>query len=152
MTIGSTFTSGDLESEWSLGFPFTSAQLAAAAGLGSAFTSADLVGLSAYTPPTVEVTPTFISGSGTGMGAQQVTTFNSATAMVSNGTAPFSYSWERVSGDLGVGATSGSQITQFTAFVQQSQTLATVMRCRVTDATGTVAFSNTIAVSISNGF
>ena len=48
MTIGSTFTSGDLESEWSLGFPFSSAQLAAAAGIGSAFTSADLVGLSAF--------------------------------------------------------------------------------------------------------
>jgi hypothetical protein len=48
MTIGSTFTSGDLESEWSLGFPFSSAELAAVAGIGSAFTSADLVGLSAF--------------------------------------------------------------------------------------------------------
>ena len=104
---------------------------------------------------TVAVTPTTLSHTTTGTGFITGTTA-AATATPTNGTPPFSYSWEYVSGDTGgiVAFMPTANSTTFSysktvGLTDPPVTKNTVFRCVVTDAKGLVAYSNNVAVSIT---
>lgn len=74
--------------------------------------------------------------------AQSVTP--SVTCSPSGGTAPYSYLWERISGDTTVvanGSATGASFSTSTASQPQSTTRSAVWRCRITDNNGIVGYA-----------
>jgi hypothetical protein len=74
------------------------------------------------------------------------------TCTPDGGTAPYSYLWERVSGDVVTIDSSTSAETTF-SFVNSSGSFVMktgVYRCRVTDATATVVFSPDVTVTLES--
>lgn len=68
----------------------------------------------------------------------------STTAMVTGGTSPFTYSWQRISGDEQLAPASPANAT--TSFTTRSQgDYETVFRCTIGDATGKSATTDVIA-------
>jgi len=96
--------------------------------------------------------PVDVNGDGGGLAPITVTT-NSTTVTPSNGTAPYTYSWSRISGDSRVFAVSPTAAT--TAFRYTNAPVWTVaiatFRCTVTDALGATAAADVIATCSNIG-
>lgn len=81
-----------------------------------------------------------------------VATTTSATCTASNGTAPYIYSWQRVSGDTFTTITSPTMdTTTFSNVVDcGGGAYVAVFVCVVTDANGVVTTSNSVTVTTQN--
>lgn len=98
----------------------------------------------AYIPPTVTVDRNYISGQGIPNGNAQTVSTDAVIVTVANGRAPFTYAWEMIDG--------AGTITQPTAaitavrynFPRFGGTMDGTIRCRVTDALGTVSYSELV--------
>lgn len=72
----------------------------------------------------------------------------SVTCSPSGGTAPYSYLWERISGDTTVvanGSATAASFSTSTANQPQSTTRSAVWRCRITDNNGIVGYAPEVA-------
>jgi hypothetical protein len=72
------------------------------------------------------------------------------TATASGGVAPYTYLWERTSGDAST--TASNPTGDITTFVRTSVSpglFSSVWRCKVTDDVGTIAYSPTIIVEFT---
>lgn len=72
-----------------------------------------------------------------------------ASCSVTNGTAPFTYDWEKVSGETFSMAGDGSLSTTFSTYFSAKPGVRTgVYRLKVTDAAAAIAYSPTVEVSL----
>lgn len=79
-----------------------------------------------------------------------VVTTDAATATPNGGVAPFAYQWEDLSG-LGWTITSPTlSSTTFSHAVASGDVDSSEFRCKVTDAGGTIAYTNTVYASLAN--
>lgn len=86
-----------------------------------------------------------------GTGPNGTVTTNNVTATPAGGTAPYTYAWEYVSGDLGISATAAAAATTaFSATGTNVEKLGT-WRCKVTDNLSAVAYSAPVSVDIIIG-
>lgn len=99
---------------------------------------------------------TSVNGSGTrfGAGSSTVTTDSASVGTIVGGTAPFTYLWQYVSGDVNFSANSGtSGSTTFSATLSvgigDTTTATAVWRCKVTDNTGAIAYGPNCTVTAS---
>lgn len=99
--------------------------------------------------PTASAAPSSVAGSTVTSGA--TATSNAATATPSGGTAPYDYAWEFVSGDATIVAnTPLVASTTFRATVGSANPdRVAAWRCKVTDALGRIAYTNTVAIDLS---
>lgn len=76
-------------------------------------------------------------------------TSDAVSATVSGGQAPYSYSWERVSGTA---LTVNSQGSSGTTFARTAGGVSTtsVYRCKITDGTGAVAYTGNITINFTH--
>lgn len=79
-----------------------------------------------------------------------VTTATSITVTVSGGTAPFTYAWQFVSGDLAVVAnTPAAATTSFgAALVPSGGSKEAVYQCKVTDTNGATITTDTVTAEV----
>ena len=105
--------------------------------------SVSLTNYTAAAPLSATASPTTVSGNGNGMGSQDVES-GYTTITPSGGTAPYTYSWAKVSGDTLT--VSGTNYAMFTEFVDVDAEWAAVYRCTVTD---NVSATTTVDVTIS---
>lgn len=76
-------------------------------------------------------------------------TSDPVTTTVSGGTGPFTYSWEYVSGNLGMAPdTPTANSTTFTGDVNNADTLHSEYRCLITDANGATTYSPNVIVEL----
>lgn len=98
-------------------------------------------------PLVVSLNRTSVSGSST---SSNITT-NSVSATGSGGTSPYTYAWSRVSGDSSITASSSANRT--TSFSRTGCIAGTaysgVWRCQVTDAAGTIVYSDNVSITIT---
>lgn len=90
----------------------------------------------------VNATSRSVSTGGASTITQSVTP--SVTVTASGGTAPYSYFWERISGDTTVvanGSATAASFSTSTANQPQSTTRSAVWRCRITDKNGIVGYA-----------
>ncbi len=88
-----------------------------------------------------------LSGGGTGSGPFST---GSVTASPSGGQAPYSYLWERVSGDLAINPASGSAAaTTFASSGTAPENKTGSWRCKVTDNLGSVAYSANVDIAVN---
>jgi hypothetical protein len=101
------------------------------------------------TQMTAGLNPTSLGG--TRLGAGSVATTASCTTTPVNGTGPFTYTWELVSGDASVVPNSpAASNSLFSTSVTLGQTKIAVYRGRVQDSLGAVAFtSNNVTITLS---
>jgi hypothetical protein len=92
--------------------------------------------------------PNTASGSGSGAASSGlVTTTGTTTATPSGGTAPYTYAWTRVSGDITISINSPSAATtSFTASVADGVPKEAAFKCTITDANGTIVETNEVSV------
>lgn len=95
-----------------------------------------------------------VSPAGAGGGASSsssITVYSSyVTVTPSGGTAPYSYSWSKVSGDAITANAPTSATTNFSANLAPGDFLSAVFKCAVTDAAGVSADSPTVNVTLRN--
>lgn len=105
----------------------------------------------AYTAPTASV-PSSVSGASSGTSSSGSVSA-SATCSVSNGQAPYTYAWQHVSGTTFTVSNGSSATATFSSTIGASPGVTTtqsgVYRCKVTDAKGTVVYSNNCTVKLS---
>lgn len=78
---------------------------------------------------------------------------DSVTCTPDGGTAPYSYLWQRVSGDTGITVNNSTSATTTFMFVNSSSSTvvkSAVYRCRVTDDTSTVVYSPDVDVYLES--
>lgn len=85
--------------------------------------------------------PTTISRLESGTEPTRQLTTDPVNLTTTGGTAPYTYSWVRMSGSSAIQAVSPTvEDTQFTVLAQQNRTYISVFRCTVTDDLGATAF------------
>lgn len=86
------------------------------------------------------------SGAASSGGVTSIT----VTGTVAGGTAPFTYSWEYVSGDVAISPNTPAAVaTTFGATVAEVSPVSAMFRLRVTDANGAVAVSDPVLVELA---
>jgi hypothetical protein len=90
----------------------------------------------------VSINPTSAYGVGTG-----TPNTNNVTAGVSGGTAPYTYSWTRLSGDIFTVSAATSATTRFSISVGINDIKTAVYKCTVTDNLGVTGF-DTVGVEV----
>lgn len=92
-----------------------------------------------------------LSASASGAASSGVVTSANETVTVTGGTAPYTYAWERVAGNLAVVATApAAATTSFQATVTDSGSpYVTYFQVTVTDANNAVVTSNMIEVQLT---
>lgn len=96
----------------------------------------------------VNATSRSVSTGGASTISQSVTP--SVTCSASGGTAPYSYLWERISGDTTVvanGSATSASFSTSTSNQPQATTRSAVWRCRITDNNGIVGYSPEVTFS-----
>ena len=89
--------------------------------------------------------PAAVSGGGT---AGPITS-GSSSISITGGTAPFTYLWQRVSGDPSISADTGTASSStFTANLFGGDFSSGTWRCKVTDAGAVVTYSNNVYISL----
>ncbi|PXA70418.1 hypothetical protein DMC25_27095 [Caulobacter sp. D4A] len=95
----------------------------------------------AYVAPTVSVDRDYISGYGIPNGSAQTVATEVVAALVANGRAPFTYQWELLDGaGIITSAATASTGVRYN-FPRLGGTMTGSIRCKVTDALGTVSYS-----------
>lgn len=94
---------------------------------------------------------TALAASDAGAASSGVVTTANETVTVTGGTAPYTYAWTRVAGNLAVTATApAANITSFQATVTDSGSpYITYFQVTVTDASGATVTSNIIEVQLT---
>lgn len=90
----------------------------------------------------VSISPTSAYGLGTGTPST-----NNVTAAVSGGTAPYTYSWTRVSGDVFTTSNPTAATTHWSIAVGINDIKTAVYKCTVTDNLGVTGF-DTVGVEV----
>ena len=109
----------------------------------------DLHGTSSYVAPSLTITPLSVTGDGGGFSAQTVTS-DPAFAAVTDGQAPFTYAWTKVSGTTLTVTDPTLSSTSFSAFVEIDENVSATYRCTVTDGQSNTAFDD-VYILLSNG-
>lgn len=82
-----------------------------------------------------------------GSGESGTATTDTVTASPVGGLGPFTYAWERVSGDGSTTATAASSAASaFTRFSSVPTHYNSTWRCKITDSLGTIAYSGSVSV------
>jgi hypothetical protein len=100
-------------------------------------------------PLTLSVSPSSVSGAGSGTTAQTVYS-GSATVTPSGGVGPFTYSWARVSGAAITPLSPSSASSAFYKYLNKFELANATMRCTVTDSQGSTATAD-VDVTLDNG-
>lgn len=91
----------------------------------------------------------YVYGLNGGAASYGVVTTATVTATVTGGTAPFTYLWEYVSGDLGISAdTPTADNTTFSATVSDTSNAVAYFRLKVTDTNGSIVYSEQVAIEL----
>ena len=98
----------------------------------------------------VSISPSYVEGRGSGSRSQYVVSAD-ATASSSNGTAPFTYSWAKVSGVTMTVLDAAGSATGFRAFMTAHATNTAVYRCTMTDVNGWTGYAD-VSVALINYF
>jgi hypothetical protein len=96
---------------------------------------------------------TSVSQTGTSSSTITVTTSpaNAVTVTVSGGLFPYTYLWNRVSGNSAITAVSSTSLTtRFTASVTPCTQYTATFRCTVTDLSGATINSDTVDITLTN--
>lgn len=97
---------------------------------------------------TASASPGSVSGTGSSGGSFTVTS-NASSATPSGGTGPYTYLWQKVSGDAGTAADTGTAAsTTFSRLSTSPDTESSIWRCRVTDNLSNQAFTNNVNVDL----
>lgn len=104
----------------------------------------DFYGKSAAAPLSASIDPDFVSGNCNGNSCTATT--GAATVTVIGGNSPYSYQWERVSGDVFNINSINNATTTFNR-IGTDQFFMGTYRCRVTDSNSNVALTNNITVN-----
>lgn len=94
---------------------------------------------------TASASPSVVSGAR----SPPIVTTNATTATPSGGIGPYSYAWEKVSGDTISISNPSSATTIFSATLSSGDLRSAVFRCLVTDtATGASAYTNSVSATV----
>lgn len=85
----------------------------------------------------------------TGVDSAGTVTSNACTASPLGGTAPYTYLWQYISGSTAISSDSGtSATTTFSATLSARDSTTGSKRCRITDSTGAIAYTNIVTISL----
>jgi hypothetical protein len=98
---------------------------------------------------TASLDATTAYGQDDGAAAFGTVTSAAVTVTPSGGTAPYTYSWEWLNGDLAVSAdTPTAATTTFSGLIEGIATAFAYFRCLVTDANGSTVYTETVTVQL----
>lgn len=83
-----------------------------------------------------------------GFGGGGTVSGTSTATVTAGGIAPFTYSWQLLSGSVSL-QNANTRFCTFSAFVNDGQTVSATARCLVTDSVGNIGISNTISISLT---
>lgn len=102
-----------------------------------------------FAPPiSLNVSPSSVFGENNSSGVVLITS-STATATPTGGTAPYTYSWAKVSGDTMTVTASTSASTAFRLGVGPGDTKSATYRCTVTDKNGLTA-QDSVSITLTN--
>lgn len=110
--------------------------------------SAGLTSIASVKPMAVSASPDSVYGATSGSLAPIRT--NSATATVSGGKAPYTYTWQKITSDSLVATAPASASSAFSSSVPPGEDRSDTFVCIVTDAAGRTATSNEVYATVSN--
>ena len=83
-----------------------------------------------------------------GFGGGGTVSGTSTATVTSGGIAPFTYSWQLLSGNVSL-QNANTRFCTFSAFVNNGETRNATARCMITDSVGNFGFTNTISISLT---